>query len=247
MKTLARRPSRFATVLGGAAIAVTAFSLGRVTHRPPPEPRAPEPTPSASASERPSVRSRSALLIPAFTPATPASAEGTPLPSASAEARASRANYLVTRLFARLDAIPTNTGDSELRVNTMSDYLTAMSDVVRQLDPGMFEAMAGEFTRRLCDQELGEDQTITMAYLGQSMPEAVTGRGLECFFSGAAGREDIRLWTMLDAWRQSGQERTPAIAALEKSARDPRTRRRFLPIEVERRQRQAQSASLPSL
>jgi hypothetical protein len=120
-----------------------------------------------------------------------------------------------------------------------------MTDAVRQIDPTMSAALAGELTRRLCDHSLSEVQTITVAQLGQAMPEAVTARGLECFFSGAAGREDIRVWSMLDTWRQSGQEKTPAITALEKSARDQRTRRRFLPPEVVRQIRRG--AATPAL
>jgi hypothetical protein len=95
-----------------------------------------------------------------------------------------------------------------------------------QADPGIRQAFSTQFTSALCERSLKPDQVITMASLAVVLPDAATPQGFDCFFSHAT--EDLPLWSMLDAWRGSGLEKTPALARLQASATDERTTSRFM-------------------
>jgi hypothetical protein len=108
-----------------------------------------------------------------------------------------------------------------------------MADTVRQTSPAVRAALGDELNDRLCSGTLKDDELITLAYLGIELPDITAPRGFDCVFAQRGKQEDAVLWYMLDAWRQSGQDKTAAIALVERLATDERTRRRFLSREEE--------------
>jgi hypothetical protein len=121
----------------------------------------------------------------------------------------------------------------EASANMVRTYVQGMADTIRQTSPAVRSALAEEFTQRLCGEALRDDELITMAYLALELPDIASTKGFDCLFSRRGTREDTVLWSMLDAWRHSGQEKTAAIAAIEQTASDPRTQRRLLPRAAE--------------
>jgi hypothetical protein len=65
--------------------------------------------------------------------------------------------------------------------------------------------------------------------MARVLPDVATREGFDCYFSRA--KEDVPFWFMLDAWRESGLEKMPALVKLQATAKDPRTTRRFLSDE----------------
>jgi hypothetical protein len=148
-----------------------------------------------------------------------------PVPDPATEHRAT-ARHLVDVLFARLSAPPGAV--PEQSANSIREFLQGMAYGVNQTSPGVRAALAEQFTERLCTGTLGDAQVITLAYLGAELPDVTTARGFDCAFAARGQREDAPLWYMLDAWRRSGQEKSPTLARIERSATDERTQRRFL-------------------
>jgi hypothetical protein len=156
------------------------------------------------------------------------------------------ATYLVGSLFRRLGRPGGGSADvPEASANMARTYLQGMTDAIRQTSPAVRSALAEEFTARLCDDTLRDDELITMANLALELPDIASSRGFDCLFDRRGKQEDAVLWAMLDAWRHSGQEKTAAIAAIERTATDARTQRRLLPREVELRLRTAEQETEP--
>lgn len=204
------------------------FALGRATRTADPPALAARPAVEAQPPDqaRPTgARGRP----PVFTVAS-----GEPSAAAGCEPtdRQATAASLVEGLFARLPGRMEGWSDSpETSANAARSYLAGMSEAVKQSSPAVRAAFAREFSERLCRGSLRDDQLITMAYLGMEMPEIAAPEALDCVFSRRGGQEDAVLWYMLDTWRTGGGAKTPAIAQIERNARDPRTQRRFLTPE----------------
>ncbi|MGC4070181.1 MAG: hypothetical protein QM784_37085 [Polyangiaceae bacterium] len=135
-----------------------------------------------------------------------------------------------------------------VRAQFAEPYVKGLADALRDGDPESLAELASRTTDTLCASEVSENQTILLAQLGKHLPSVITSKAVDCFLRNAKGKEDMNLWAMLDAWRENGQERLPAIDELERTATDPRTRQRFLSPEQESQQRieeaeQAQTAT----
>jgi hypothetical protein len=148
--------------------------------------------------------------------------------------RRATATFLVGTVFRRLERPRGAATDvPEASANMVRTYIQGMADTVRQTSPAARSALAEEFTQRLCGEDLRDAELITMAYLALELPDIASSRGFDCVFSRRGKREDAVLWSMLDAWRHSGQEKTATIAEIERTAVDPRTQRRLLPRAAE--------------
>jgi hypothetical protein len=226
-------PSRSAPILrGGLMVMVVAgsFWLGRATSRGgsagsvPPSPAEAEP----ASEPRPGGPRR--LRPPALT-------VGGVAPAPECETRDHRATAasLVESVFGHLPGRPGGPGADvpETSANAIRLYVQGVAEAVKQTSPAVRGALAEEFTARVCGGSLRDDQLITMAYLGLELPDITSPRAFDCVFSQRGTQEDVVLWNMLDAWRHSGQEKTTALAQIERSATDPRTQRRFLAPEME--------------
>jgi hypothetical protein len=95
----------------------------------------------------------------------------------------------------------------------------------------LYEALSQDFSDRLCNHKLADDQSMVLSYFAMELPEMVNNRGLDCFFGRAGQKEDATLWYMMDAWRGSGNDRPESLTALAANAKDNRTLWRLLPPE----------------
>lgn len=156
--------------------------------------------------------------------------------AAAADARFARAEYLFAQVFKQLDdQARSGVTVAEGRAGAVLPYLSGMLQGAIQADPGMRSAFARQFTTALCDRELADDQAISVGQMALILPDVTTAQGIQCFFSKA--KEGVPFWTMLDAWRRSGLEKTPLLEQIRASATDPRTTRRFLSNEEAMAQR----------
>jgi hypothetical protein len=218
-----RRTFLVTGVLAGLA---GSFALGRATG---PGTRAIESEAGEPeiAQKKPGARTRAS--IPKLAVAAPAAAPE----CGEAVDRRPTAASLVETLFLRLPSRVGGWDDGpEASANLIRPYLKGLVEGVRQSSPAVQAAFVQEFTERLCRGGLGDDQLVAMAYLGMELPGLTELRAYECVFS-QRKQEDVVTWYMLDAWRQSGQDKSPAIAELQRTATDPRTRRRFLTRDEE--------------
>jgi hypothetical protein len=230
------------------AVATGTFLLGRLT-----VPSAPAHTvtaaPSGPADHAAGSGERSvAKPVPL---AAPKLAEGQAPAAAPCEApvRRETATAMIDTLFRRL---PSYGGGAsplyslpERSARSVLPYLVGMVDGALAAAPSVRAGLAEEFTERLCNQTLKDDQLMLMASLGREAPDIVSTKGLDCVFARRGSKEDVVLWSMLDTWRRSGQEKTAAINEIERRATDERTKQRFLSNEEEMRQREATDDSPP--
>jgi len=205
------------------------FALGRATRSPvAPPPASAEGAGADATGRRPWSKPRSPLPRLAQLPAAP------PAECENTDRRAT-ATSLVETLLKRLPGRRTGGWEEgpEASANAVRPYLQGLADGVKQSSPAVKAAFTDEFTERLCRGSLADDELIAMAYLGQEMPEITGPRAFDCVFSRRGKQEDVVLWYMLDAWRLSGQEKSAAIAQIQRTATDPRTLRRFMSREEE--------------
>jgi hypothetical protein len=139
--------------------------------------------------------------------------------------RASRVLLNKVRQIATLRAgLP---GPVEAQVNQMDDFLMGMASAVALTDPAVFQMMAREFEAEICDGTNNTDLDLMLfSRLSVMQPDVTTPRALNCGLSGRT-KEDVVLWSLLDAWHNAGRPTIPAIASIEASAADERTKSRL--------------------
>lgn len=158
---------------------------------------------------------------------------------AANEARAQRAEFLLGRVFKQMERQSHTDRDlvPEARAERVRDYLTGTVMGAIHADPQMRSAFSQQFTAALCNRSPKPEEIISLAHVAQAVPDVPTREGFDCFFEKKRTAEDAPLWSMLDAWRDSGQEKSPALARLQAAAKDERTARRFLSNEEAAAQR----------
>lgn len=155
--------------------------------------------------------------------------------------RKDTAAFVMDSLFGRIEMFSHSPmfATAEARANQLRPFVHGLADGIRKTRPDLFKALAEDFNDRLCKEEMSDDRTILLSYFAADLPEMVDTRGLDCFFSRAKGKEDVPLWSMLDAWRASGLEKTAALAQVQDTASDQRTIRRFMTPEDQQAARSA--------
>jgi hypothetical protein len=236
------RPVLIATATGGALLACFVagrWSLGRLGHHVEVDQQRAEG--SRAIGERPRPRRYARALELPLAPVVESGRDIAPSedgPQAE-QARAAKAEFVIDQVFKRLRATasqPLIFQTPEAQANSVREYMTGLVEGAVIASPRMREAFSAQFTSALCDKSLADEEVITLAHLAMVLPDAPTPRSLDCFFSGSK-KEDVPLWSMLDAWRNSGLEKTATLAKLETTSKDPRTARRFLSPEEAMRQR----------
>jgi hypothetical protein len=191
-----------------------------------PDPSMKEDSRTAQTSTPSGRVSRSSPPVLRLTGATPT------CPGNDPEAKTARARQYVSQLLRRLDMIPSNNlFTAESRVNRIRDYVTGVMDAIRQSDPELPADLARLFTDSLCEGPVPDDKAMLLSHMAQMLPAMATNQGFQCFFAQAPEKETPAVWYMIDAWRESGQDKPPALGAIERTARDDRTRMRFLTRE----------------
>jgi hypothetical protein len=110
-------------------------------------------------------------------------------------------------------------------------YVQGLAEGLQAASPIVIQALSSEITSKLCEGPLPDEQSLTLAYLLQQVPEATSSEGLECFFANNQAREGLPFWEMLSAWRGSGVEKGPALAQIEATAADERTQMRLASVD----------------
>lgn len=144
------------------------------------------------------------------------------------------AEFLLDSLLTRTEAFPELAQKNpELAAK---EAFSLVEGIALAVNTSVGNKMIGPLRERvekmLCDRETSDAKAISLAYLLTSVPQVASQSGFECFFSGHT-KEGVAVWSMLDAWRGAGAEVTPAIAALQGSAADERTKRRLMKVEDE--------------
>lgn len=100
--------------------------------------------------------------------------------------------------------------------------------------PELVPAIRARITDRACQAGISEVGWLTVGRIGFEHPELLTENALECALSGDNLKEGPVLWSLMDAWRLTKHPKPDALLALEATAKDPKTIRRFLDPLVER-------------
>jgi hypothetical protein len=119
---------------------------------------------------------------------------------------------------------------AEAAINDMALYHKGLMDGIARTAPDLADELSERIEHDLCRPGMGDAQLMLLGRTLQEMPELASEKGFSCIFQQRKG-EDMVLWTMLDAWRDSGLPETPALVELAQRARDERTRARFLSRE----------------
>jgi len=147
---------------------------------------------------------------------------------------------MVDSVFKRL-ALMSRFGEfasAEAQATAIAPYAEGLLEGALQSDPAMRAAFGAEFKARLCGSAPTTDaEIISLSQMMRIVPDQATPEAFDCFFSHA--KEDVPLWSMMDAWRTTGLDKTPALTKLEATATDSRTQRRLLTPEEEARGRVA--------
>jgi hypothetical protein len=117
----------------------------------------------------------------------------------------------------------------ETVANEATAFLTGWVDALRFTSAQVLNAVGEGVRARVCAGGLSAEETLVSAHVLLWLPEVATGPTFDCFLQDRqrSGVEDVELWAVLDAWRNSGLEPPRSLAALRATARDPRTLRRF--------------------
>jgi hypothetical protein len=155
------------------------------------------------------------------------------LTEAAGEERRLRAAGSMRTLLTRVKLSPFHgQGKPELAVNVIQDYLVGWATALQQGAPELLPEVAAQVTEEMCRPDASAEAVIALAKLAQQVPALTKAAALDCVFR-RSSKEDVVLWSALDAWRASGMLPTPEIKKLQASATDERTRRRFLSHEQE--------------
>jgi hypothetical protein len=117
-------------------------------------------------------------------------------------------------------------GGPEAVADSLGYWTIGWTDALVRTAPDLVDDLAAEFETKMCDPNADPAELMVLSNVMGHMPELGNERGFECI--AARGTEDAVLWRSLDAWRAGALPKTPAIARLEQTATDERTRRRLV-------------------
>jgi hypothetical protein len=168
-----------------------------------------------------------------------------PNPGAGAEEAAHRrseaehkARVTVDNLTSRLlsDADASKQFGLEGQGQFMVPYLMGTMAGLRAADPALLHDMSEALAERTCSHPQSDLEVMMVSQMVMTAPELGRPTTFDCALRGRK-TEDVALWAMLDAWRGTGQEMPRAIAEIQDSATDERTKRRLQNYEQSRQER----------
>lgn len=119
----------------------------------------------------------------------------------------------------------------EAQVNNITDYLRGAFATIRAIDPSVFAAFREDYEKQLCGSEPMRDIDILLyAKLVAIQSDVASPNALNCALERHRA-EDVVTWALLDAWNASGRAPLPALASVERQARDDRTTSRLMSQE----------------
>jgi hypothetical protein len=111
-------------------------------------------------------------------------------------------------------------------------YMQGLMDGLIRAAPDLVDGLAASIEASVCNPDASQEEIIGLSYITRLAPELANSRSFECIFSiHARGEENAVLWYALDAWKASGLPKTESLVAIERTAKDPRTRERFSTAE----------------
>lgn len=122
----------------------------------------------------------------------------------------------------------------EQKVNSITPYLAGLIQGLRAADPRVMHQFRDELADKTCRTDRTDFDLAVFAKLAILQPELGSSRAINCALEGRK-QEDYILWSVLDVWNASGRQPVPALASIERTASDERTRRRLLPISEQHR------------
>jgi hypothetical protein len=111
-------------------------------------------------------------------------------------------------------------------------YMQGLADGIVRTAPDLVDALAAEIEGAMCHPGTSAAELIGWSHLIANIPELANPKTFDCLFS-LHPEENTVLWYGIDAWRTTELPKPEPLAAIERSAQDPRTRRRFLSPEQE--------------
>jgi hypothetical protein len=239
--------------LAGTLLLPVGFGIARATE----ERQIPAPSraaaPRTAAPEQPAAVSRQ---IPRSLPAAKVLVEA-PAPRREADAverHAAHASQVLvgdfrSRIRAERNRLNAMAGDrpvaAETVANTLQPYLTGWIDAVRRAAPELAPQLMIDVGEALCAKDTSDEELIALARVSAAMPSMLDSTSIDCVLA-SRPKEDIVVWTMLDAWAQSGMARTEQVEALAQRATDARTRERLKPLAERNAEAIARQESAPS-
>jgi hypothetical protein len=117
----------------------------------------------------------------------------------------------------------------EWQVNQMADYLMGMIQAVRAINPEVFVSLRNSLADGICHDGFDSDRDLLL-FSRLAVMEASIGspRAIDCALK-RHNKEDVVLWSLLDAWNASGRPPISALSSIQPS--DERTQRRLAPPE----------------
>jgi hypothetical protein len=193
--------------------------------------------PAVVSGERPAVvsderadsfdaRAETATRLVSVLPGSP----DTPAAEAAQARRRVQARRTVEGLLSRVNSTVIPGSVPELIANVNRGFLTGWLDAIRHTSSELLDGIAEDLRERICRDPLAAEEAIIFGHVFQLAPEVSSAEAFECFFTRFPA-EEVPLWTMLDAWRNTGMDPVPALARIQTAALDPRTRSRFEPLE----------------
>ena len=129
--------------------------------------------------------------------------------------------------------------------HSMTPYLTGMMTGLRHGRSGARARDGRVLAERTCSHPQSDVELMMVSQMVFAAPaELGTSRTFECGLRGRK-KEDVPLWEMIDAWRVSGQAMPQAIAEMQASATDERTKQRLSNYEQATKERLAAAEQQP--
>lgn len=174
---------------------------------------------------RPAASHRNPVDVPRARPVASADVRD---PSTQRDYRAHQSEQVLKLMLSRVDAAMSVVpgGNAEAAAAMVRDYQRGIVDGYLRTTPDLIDELAEQVEQQLCRPDTPTSHLVSMARLIGDVPELAGEAGFDCVFSDRA-REDVVLWTMLDAWRNAQLPKTPAMARLEQTTTDERIRARF--------------------
>jgi hypothetical protein len=120
--------------------------------------------------------------------------------------------------------------------NMMEPYVQGTLSTLRSVNPALIGALRDSLVERTCAHPQSDVELMLAARMLLTDSNLGAPRIFDCGLRGRK-KEDIVLWTMLDAWRAAGRPSTEVVADIKAFAIDERTIRRLTadsPQELER-------------
>jgi hypothetical protein len=146
--------------------------------------------------------------------------------------RQKQSDEIIDLVLTRLDGMAARDpdGSPEMHATRLLTYQNGLLDGLVRTAPDLTEELAGRIERELCREEPEPSHVIALSHFINDMPELANQAAFDCV--AARGKEDIALWSTLDAWRAAGMPPSPALSILQKNARDERTKSRLQGVDV---------------